>query len=228
LTVGARRGIDRSLERLSSSKMSIDVMMTKTVPERYGKVRDILLEGSNGLYDAIVLGRRASYTLQWLFERPADEVVQAMIRDHTLTTPIWVCPQTAPGRKNVLLCVDGSENSYRAVDHVGYMLADQEQHLVTLLNVKTSNGPASSEIFARAEKILHDHRVRDERIETIATWGLSVPAAILARVNRDGYAAVALGLHGLATGLLKGFNLAGGTTSALVGKIEGASLWCCP
>ena len=57
-TVGARRSIDRAMALLSKSKMSIDQIITKTVAERYGKVKDILTEGSNGLYDAIILGRR--------------------------------------------------------------------------------------------------------------------------------------------------------------------------
>lgn len=74
LGVGAKRAIDRAITLLDKSRMSIDQVMTKTVAERYGKVKDILTEGTEGLYDAIILGQRASYTLQWVFEKPADEI----------------------------------------------------------------------------------------------------------------------------------------------------------
>ena len=99
LTVGARRSIDKAMALLGKSKMSIDQIITKTVAERYGKVKDILTEGSKGLYDAIILGRRASYALQWVFEKPADEIAQIMIKDSCCTSPLWICPETRARQK---------------------------------------------------------------------------------------------------------------------------------
>ena len=88
LTVGARRTISKAKELFNHSSIPIEQMITKTVEERFGKVKDILTEGNHGHYDAIVLGRRATYALQWLFTRPTDELPQAMIKDHSLLTPI--------------------------------------------------------------------------------------------------------------------------------------------
>jgi hypothetical protein len=228
LTVGARKSIDRAVALLNKSHMSIDQVITKTVAERYGKVKDILTEGSNGLYDAIILGRRASYTLQWAFERPADEMAQFMIKDSCCTSPLWICPETDPGRKNVLLCVDGSENAYRAVDHAGYILADQDHHAITLFQVGKSIGAEPGKIFRRAEAILHEHGIGTERIGRSTTWGLSIPGSILSEADKGGYAAVAVGLHGQEHGQKKGFNIAGGTTAKLIGKVAKTALWCCP
>lgn len=59
-TIGARKALDKAMEMLSQSKMSVDSMMTKTFAERYGKIKDILNENLSGLYDAIILGKRAS------------------------------------------------------------------------------------------------------------------------------------------------------------------------
>ncbi len=228
VTAGARRSIDRAKTLLSKGRMAVEKVITKTVAERYGKVKDILTEGSKGFYDAIILGRRASYTLQWVFERPADELAQFMIKDNYCTTPLWICPETEPGRKNVLLCIDGSEGAYRAADHVGHILAAQDHHAVTLFYVGSGIGADGGDIFTRAESLLHENGVSSERISRNTSWGISVPGSILSEAEKGGYAAVAVGLHGLEHGLMKDFNMVGGTTSKLINKLEKAALWCCP
>lgn len=228
LTGGLKRSLDKAQELLGQGSFSIDRIITKTAVERYGKVKDILTEGSQGYYDAIILGRRATYTLQWMFERPAEEVAQAMIRDSCCDVPLWICPEFDAGRKNLLVCVDGSDNAYRAVDHVGFILADDKQHSITLFHVN-NNTRESDEIFTRAEEILHGHAIGNERIQRHSTWGVSVAGAIESEGTRGGYAAVALGMHGSREkGLLKDYIIAGGTTAKLIGRIEKTALWCCP
>lgn len=228
LTVGAKLSIDKCLKLIESSKMTVDHKVTKTVAEQYGKVKDILNEGQKGLYDAIVLGKRAGYSLQWIFERPADEIAQSIIRDTTFTTPIWICPEVNKERKNILVCVDGSENAYRTVDHVGFIMAEQEQHNITLFHVKNSTGISGNEIFPKAEKILLSHGISEQRIETVSTWGLSTAGTIQGILNRHEYAAVAVGLKGYKQEQLNEGPFAGATVSTLIRKIEGAAVWCCP
>lgn len=228
LTVGARIAIDKSAKLIKSSNMSIQQMVTKTVAEQFGKVKDILNEGHHGLYDAIILGKRASYTLQWLFERPADEIAQSIIKDITFTTPLWICPKIVPENSNVLICVDGSENSFRAVDHAGYILSQQKQHKLTLFHVKNKSEISGYEIFRRAEKILNEHGITDERIETISTWGISTVGTIMGILDRHHFAAVALGLRGSQKETLKDRQFAGTTASLLIQKVEHSAIWCCP
>lgn len=228
VTAGVRRSINKAKELLNQNKMSIEHIITKTVAERYGKVKDILAESSKGLYDTIILGRRASYSLQWMFERSADETVQALIKDSRCTSPLWICPDPEPGRKNVLLCLDGSENAYRAVDHVGFILSDQDQHTITMFHVESGTGKESEKIFQRAESILNDHNIDAKRILRNSTWGVSVPRTILGEIDKGNYAVVALGMFGKGQGMLRDLNLAGGTTSKLISKIEKTTLWCCP
>ncbi len=229
LTGGLKKALDKANELLRQGNFAVDQTLTKTAVERYGKVKDILTEGSQGYYDAIVLGRRATYALQWMFERPAEEMAHAMIRDGYCDVPLWICPEADPGRKNVLLCVDGSENAFRAVDHVGYILSSQQQHGITLFHVKTGTGPDSDEIFARAESILHEHNIGEDRISRNVTWGVTVAGAIQSESTKGGYAAVALGMHSEKDqGLLKDYIQPGRTTAKLISKIEKAALWCCP
>ncbi len=228
LSAGARRAIDRARQLLAEQEMPVDRIMTRTVAERYGKVKDILLESGKGLYDVIVLGRRASYSLQWLFERAADETIRKMIIDGGCTTPLWICPDPEPGRRNVLACVDDSENAYRAVDHVGYILSGDNRHAITLFHVEKVAGGESEKIFQRAVSILNSHGIGNERISRTSTWGLSASRSILAEADKGRYAAVALGMRGQGQGVLRDLNLAGGTALKLIGKIEKISLWCCP
>ncbi len=228
MTAGAGRAIKKTVRFLTDCDIAIERVITKAIRERQGTVKDILTEGCQGLYDAVVLGRRASYALQWLVERPADETMQSMIREYSCTSPLWICPAPEQGRKNVLVCVDGSENAYRAVDHVGYFLADQDQHVITLLYVKNVNSPDGADIFQRAETILHEHNIKKERIKRSSQWGLTIAGVILSEIEQGGYGAVAMGMYGQDIDQQKAFRLAGTTTSKLISKIEKASLWCCP
>ncbi len=228
VTVQARRSIFKAKELLIRHEMAIEHMMTKTCAERYGKVKDILGEGSRGFYDAIVLGRRASYALQWMFERPADETIQAIVRDSGCTTPLWICPEPEPGRKNLLLCLDGSENAFRALDHVGYILTGQEQHSVTLFQATSGTDGKADEVFQRAETLLHAHQIAQSRIRRKTSWGLSVAGTILDELEKGGYAAVAMGLRGEKQEREKSMGLSGGTTAKLISKMEKAALWVCP
>jgi nucleotide-binding universal stress UspA family protein len=228
LTVGARKALDKATDLLSQSKMTIDQMMTITCAERYGKVKDILKHSSQGLYDAIILGKRASYALQWIFERPADETAQSIIRDSLLSSPLWICPEPEKGRKNVLVCVDGSEESLRAVDHVGYILSRQDQHSITLFYVENGAGLDADAIFEQSIGILRNHSISNERISRESTWALNAAGTILNYAENGGFASIAVGLHGQTQELLKRMNLVGRTTATLINKTEKVSLWCCP
>ena len=228
ISVGAMRALEKARVMLADSKMSVDQIVTKTFAEQFGKVADILNEASEGLYDAIVLGKRASYTLQSLFERPGDETAKALICGKALTTPLWICPAPEEGRKNVLVCVDGSKNALRAVDHVGYILEKQAQHSITLFNAKSGTSRDAEVIFKEAIDELHEHGIGDDRIHTATSWGLSIPATIMSYAEKGGFAAIAFGLHGVKEGLLKSINFAGGTAGKLIEKTNKISLWCCP
>lgn len=228
LTVGARKALQKATELLGKSNMSIDQMITKTCAERFGKIRDILNEGSAGLYDALILGKRASYALQWMVERSADETAQAILKDSALRTPLWICPAPEAGRKNVLVCVDGSAESLRAVDHTGYILSRQNQHKITLLHVENGAGLDVQTIFQQSKQILANHAIADERIKQESTWGINIAATIRSYADKGGFAVIALGLHGVQEGLLKSINLAGGTTSNLIHSAEKITIWCCP
>ena len=229
LTTGAYKALSRARRHLRSKNITVENMKTKTVQERYGKVRDILAEGSEGLYDAIILGRRATYALQWIFDRPGDEIPQAIIQEASLNSPLWVCTEPEEGRKNVLLCVDGSASSLRAADHVGFVLSHAPQHTITVFQVSSSTNMNVQKNFEETDAILTKHNITRERIQHLEGSGLSVSSAILSEKNRGKYAAVAIGLEGNHEGgALGALGITGGTAATLINKISKASLWICP
>lgn len=228
-TLGAQKALAKASSLLQDSKMCVEQMITKTPKERYGTIKDILVEAETGLYDAVILGKRASYTLQWMFERPADEIAKAAFRDNALEAPVWVCPAPKKGSKNVLVALDGSAGSLRAVDHVGYILANQEQHDITLMQVRNSGGPDAERIFAEAMRILSEqYRIAPKRIETVQSWGINVAATLMAAAEKGNFAAIATGLQGEDGKVKKRISRPGNTTIKLLERAEKVSLWCCP
>lgn len=227
MSSAAKRAVDKAKTLIEKSQLSLDQIGVKTVPEKYGIVRDILEEGHKGLYDAIILGRRATYTFQWFFERPADEIAKAMVKDTGLSTPLWICPEPCKDRKNILVCVDGSENGYRVVDHAGYILSDQVQHNITVFHLEKGATGKGKEIFPKAIEILTQHGIARERIQTKTSWGLSVANTVLSEANKNGYGAVAIGLHGMRDRNSQDKFL-GETAAKIVSKIEKTSIWCVP
>ena len=230
LTFKAKRAIENAKNVFKDSSLAIDQMIVKTATERYGKVKDILTEGAKGCYDAIVLGRRASYALQWIFERPANEIHQSMLREYRCTVPLWICPESDQTRRNVLLCVDGSASSLRAADHVGYILAPEAQHQITLFHVLSGRASRDdSQIFKEAETILTGHGIGADRIKRQTARGISVAGSIQSEGEKGQYAAVVLGMHGHNEPAKENkFFQTEGTVSKLINKIEKTALWCCP
>ena len=227
LNVQAKRAMSKSRDLLLDKDMPGESILTKTCAEHYGKIEDILMESQMGQYDAITLGKRASYSLQWLFENQADETAQAVIR-RLCSIPVWICPEIDPIRKNILLCLDGSGNSFRAADHVGYILAPETRQAITLFHVTSSDGDKSLAIFSHAESILLDHGVNGDRINRLLGKGRNIAGVIGDEVNKGSYAAAALGLHGRHEQALRAKGLTGSTITKLVRKIESAAIWCCP
>ena len=106
--------------------------------------------------------------------------------------------------------------------------ANQDQHSITLFTSSNGIGADPGDIFRRAESILHEHGSAVNGSTEISTWGLSIPGSILSEAQEAAMLqslwAYMAGEHGL----MKDFNMAGGTTSKLINKLEKTALWCCP
>jgi len=189
----------------------------KTTRARAGTVKDIVAEAESGLYDALVLGRRG---LTWLDETFGSSVSHGLLSEN-ITFPLWACRGSIQGRKNVLLCVDGSEQALRAADHVGFILRDDPGHTVTIFHGKGPDSPdeaSAKDITAHVRDILTQNGVPDDRIDTLTEDVPKDPAKHIMRIADTGkYAAVAVGR--------RSGKVFGSTSQKLLRGLDGPALW---
>ncbi len=221
----ARNVLTQAIEFLHANGFHKDNLHHKLGQHKQTAAVNILSEVKKGLYDALVLGRRG---LGWL-----EELVESSVSRELLelkgTTPVWLCRLPDKGRKHVLACVDDSPQSARMVDHVGFVLEDQPEHEITLLNIYDPN--SEDRIFAEAvfdncKALLAENNYPLERVHTRVVESFSPAKAILEMLDTGRYAAVAAGRTGEGRGLRQRLFM-GSVSSTLFRQVQGAGLWLC-
>jgi len=196
----------------------------KVVHSRMGTAHELICEARDGLYDALVLGRKGFTWFEEIFE---NSVCHELLWQD-IDFPIWVCKRPSQvSRQGVLLCLDGSDPSLRMVDHAGYMLADEPRHVLTLFHVaqKGYGEARSTRIFDEALAVLAEHGIPDERIELKMVTGKSAFKTILQEARTGRYAAVAVGRRG-AGSQTRMENLFPSTVSVnLLRQLQETALW---
>jgi nucleotide-binding universal stress UspA family protein len=116
-------------------RMGIDENRTEIVtrPRTLGLAKDIIDFGHVGRYDAIVVGRRRMSRLQEVFMGS----VSSNLLEHSQYIPVWLVDGEITSDK-IMVAVDGSESSLRAVDHLSFMLMGNPNVEVTLLHVMSN------------------------------------------------------------------------------------------
>jgi nucleotide-binding universal stress UspA family protein len=189
------------------------------------KADDIIEEGEAGRYDAVVLGRRG---LSWL-EEAVDESVTGGILEKKTQIPMWICRRPDAKRSNLLLCLDGSDASLRMADHVGFILAGQNNHRITLFTVKKDEKITSEnlqKITSDAKETIVTQGVPENLITTKIAKSDKVRKTILDEAKKERYAAVAVGRTGTGDGFLKKMFM-GSVSTYLFKELEGSALWVC-
>ncbi len=192
---------------------------------RLSPAANILAEVKKGLYDALVLGRRG---LGWLEELVENSVSRELL-DRKGATPVWLCRLPEKGRRHVLACVDNSPQTERMVDHVGFILADQPEHEITLLNIYDPNSEDrmfAEVIFDTCKALLAENNYPLERVHTRIVESFTPAKAILEVLDEGQYAAVAAGRTGEDRGLRQRLFM-GSVSSTLFRQVQGAGLWLC-
>jgi len=200
-------------------------MMTRGVPDEriemvaqqrmIGRSRDILEYARQGVYDAIVVGRRGLSRIQKTFmgSTSADLLESADV------IPVWMVDGNVTSQR-ILVAVDGSESSYRALDHVGAMLSDNAEIKISLFHVSPDakdidaisfgkDDPDIQDIvtkasarmiekfFADATQKLEDAGIVADRVETITTKRKAkIGKVILSEAKKGKYGTVVVGRRG--------------------------------
>ncbi|GAB6177043.1 universal stress protein [Desulfobaculum senezii] len=221
-----RKALEEARTHLCSLELCEEQVDAKLMFRKDTKAMDILREGEEGLYDAIVLGRRGLTRIEQLVE---DSVSMEIIGKQSIA-PMWICRWPEKHRQHVLLCLDGSDASYRMADHVGFMVAEEKHHHVRLLRVikpGTRSHRETEEIFSRAAESLLENGVDESRIRMTVRERNTPWRAIMEEAEDGMYAAVALGRTGAGGGMFKRLFM-GSTTINLMRELAGAVLWVRP
>lgn len=195
---------------------------TKIISSHKGTVREIIEESRRGLYDCTAIGRKA---YSWLEELIEDSVTHGIMWKE-IDFPLWICrqPPETP-RKNILLCADGSAPSLRMADHVGYMLDNQPQHSITVLNVPESGKAShSDDVFEAVSDALKENGIGEDRMRFMSVSTKNVDRAILNENEQGQYAAIALGKRNLKPGKMDTF-FPGSLSVRLLRQLQSTALW---
>jgi len=220
-----RKALTKAGAYLRSKGFEPEHLRTRLAVRQISRAQDIITEGHRGLYDAVVLGRRGLSSL----ERMVDSSVTQAAMELDTDFPLWFCRNPDPGRRDVLLCVDGSDACYTAADHVGFMLKDLDDHSVCLFRVQTPR-PACPDctdtVFAKAGRILEDNGVPASRITSRTVDSAKPAEAILAETKAGNFAVTAMGRTGAGRGLLRKLFM-GSKSMDVLHDLAGAVQWVC-
>lgn len=215
----------------------------KIHPRIADAARDILFEAEQGLYDAVVLGRRGLSKTQELF---LGSVTKQVV-EHSERLPVWVVGGRVTSLK-VLLAVDGSEGSLRAVDHLAFMLGGNPECRVTLLHIgaalanfcpvdfsRRGSGeatpappdaapgehPCMDDFYAQALAVLKEGGLEEDQLEVWQRPGrLGVVGAIMDEIKAGDFGTVVLGRRGVNRSMFLGH-----VSDRVLGKAEETAVW---
>lgn len=126
----AKTLLERYKAEMAGAGIPEEHIVIQSRPRQTGLAKAIVEHGEEGLYDAIVVGRRGLSGLQRFF----SESVSTSLLSHASFIPLWlVCGELRHDR--FLLALDETDLSYRAADHLAFMLYGNPQAEVTFFHV---------------------------------------------------------------------------------------------
>lgn len=178
--------------------------------------REFLSMEEGGIYDAIILGRRGMSLIEELFLGSlTNNILQ-------LAKKITVCVVDGKIKsKKLLLPIDGSPNSKRALNNAAWLLKGSEFTEVTILYVLTPLFPKeikergsgseqieaplrnrlvrdAEELLANAKKALVKERIPEDSIKTrLETKSMGVAGSILKIARNQNYNSIMIGRRGI-------------------------------
>jgi nucleotide-binding universal stress UspA family protein len=238
-TKGINRKLKEALVREGVPEKHVEVV---TKPMQVGMAKDILSRAEQGRYDAIVLGRKAlTPDRDYFIGTTAAKVVE-----HALQVPVWVTSGNVFSKK-MMIAVDGSENSFRAVDYVIDMTSGYPDLRVTLFHVlphlrhfysvefETNNprleqvleredNPRMANFYEKAFRKLEAAGLKKDHInvETNAE-SFDIATAIFSELRTGRYGTVVVGRRGERDAFFTG-----GIAMRLVQKVTNQALWMVP
>ena len=239
----AEKLLDDCRDEMENKGIASDRIECIIKKRNLGYAKDIIDYAQKERYDAIVVGRRG---LSGLFKMDAGSVTTDIL-EQSQVIPVWLVDGEVASSE-MLMAIDGSEASLRAVDHVSFILSGNSDVHLTLLHV-TSNArnyceidleeqpnPELEEIVARGDKACIDqfypHAIKkfkdagisEDRIKIETVKGSRrAGKTILDFAQKGNYGTVIIGRRGVN----KSFFM-GSVSRYLINKISNRALWIVP
>jgi len=202
--------------------------------------QDICILASIKQADTILLTKRGRTEIKSFF---MGEVSAKLVEYHK-NNPVWIL-EGCINSKNVLVCVDSSENALRAVEHVGFMLSGTDcritifhtmRHLSRFVPMqvleeaedleKLWRNKAGVEIapyIKKAREILLKSGLNEEQITTKVTEGSrSAADDILKEAQDNNHGTIVMGRRGLSA--VKEFFM-GSVTNSVLNSATSLAIW---
>jgi nucleotide-binding universal stress UspA family protein len=106
---------------------------TVSIQRKAGLAKDILQYAQDRYYDAIIVGRRGLSRLQEVF---MGSLTRNLL-EFSETIPVWIIDREITSAA-IMLTTDGSAGSFRAVDHLSFMVGGNPAVKITLFHVTPS------------------------------------------------------------------------------------------
>ncbi len=210
-----------------------------TQPKLQCVAKDILDFGHKLPYDAIVVGRRGFSRLQKTFMGS----VTSNILEHCTAVPVWLIDGTITSLK-ILVALDGSVSSMRAIDHLALMIGESKTADITLFSVipkikimgaknsdrhnddidkiiSESSRQNIEYIFLNAKTLLEKAGLKKNQIHFKTTSRFLSPGkAIIDESEKGNYGTVVVGRSGIS----KSF-FTGSVSRYVINHISNRALW---
>lgn len=208
-----------------------------------GTASDIIAEAHNG-YDVLVLGRRGLSKMDSLLMGSVSDKIVERVQD---LLPVWVVGGDVHSNK-MLVAVDGSENSAKAVDHVAGFAAEICAEVTLCHVIRGEEAVFGAPVFELDQEIgLRMEEWRNRGLQKMfgsyqeclkaagidpgqisvrcITRSFSRAADILKEAREEGYGTIVMGRRGISK--VREF-LMGRVTTKVLNGAEGLAVWIVP
>jgi nucleotide-binding universal stress UspA family protein len=217
---------------------------TLTVTRKMGLAKDIIELAQEKRYDAIVAGRRGLGKVQEVLMGSASK----NLVEHSRVVPVWVVDGNVSEKtQKIMIAIDGSESSLRAVEHFCFVIGHNPNLFITLFHVATGDyGDHCPVHFDETDTDLREMIVKGAQkcVEKFMAHALnqfsqagidkkhlqikkvnhsSIGKAIIDEIHSGGYGTVVIGRRGIN----KAFFM-GSVSNYVLERASGLALWLVP
>ena len=214
--------LENARNKLLKYGFSLTQIKTDLHFKQFSTAQDIIYHAHKGSYDALVLGRRGISFLEELLE----DSVSKQVLNEKIDFPLWICRKPEKNRQNILLCADGSPQSLRIADHVGFIMQNQTEHKITIFHIQNNSSYNATEIIKKTKEQIINNNFPQHLIEEKVAQGKNIGQTIFNHALNNNYAVIAMGRTGEhQSGISKFFM--GSTSSYIFKNLDKVSLWVC-